>query len=178
MPARLNCLPQLRLKKNSIVSEQYVVRTRKEDVSMKTKELALAALLVVAPATAKGETMNFGDAVALWARACGEAVETSCKGIRPGAGRLAECLQANASSQCQAATSAFGANMDARFAAQNNAASACRQDVERLCAGFQQGKARILRCLMRPDKFRAATPQCKNTLEAAGWLDQVSVKVR
>jgi hypothetical protein len=134
------------------------------------------ALLFASVQSGFSQTMSLGDAVEVWALACGKDVKTYCKGIKPGSERLTECLIGKASPICQEATTAFQINMNARFQAQAQAEKICRNDVKRLCPGFREGQARILRCLLRPDKFRAASVPCKNTLQAAGWLDQVSNK--
>ena len=96
--------------------------------------------------------------------------------MNPGNPGFAGCIQQNGSQACQAATTAFFANMDARFAAQAKAAEICRTDVQRFCSGFKAGGARILRCMMRPETFRKASSPCKDTLATAGWLDTVSIR--
>ncbi|MCP4074399.1 MAG: hypothetical protein GY742_22160 [Hyphomicrobiales bacterium] len=126
--------------------------------------------------TGYSQTMSFGDAVEVWALACGKDVDIHCKGIKPGNEQLTACLIGKASPICQKATTAFQINMDARFQAQAKAQKTCRNDVKRLCPGFRKGQARVLRCLLRKDNFRAASVPCKNTLQAAGWLDEVSKK--
>lgn len=134
------------------------------------------AIAIGAFSTAAAQTVSLGDAAAAWAGACGADVEASCKSMNPGGGQLAGCLQQNGSAACKAATVAFAANMDARFAAQAKAPEICRTDVGRFCPGFKAGGARILRCIMQPEHFRAASVPCKETLSAAGWLDTISMK--
>lgn len=126
--------------------------------------------------TVNAQTLDFGSAVDQWAVACRGDVEANCSKIRPGTAEFRSCLQNNASAACQQASAEFESNMNARFAAQAEAPKACKQDVQRLCAGFNAGGARLLRCLMKPEKFRAATKACKNTLAAAGWLDEISIR--
>lgn len=123
-------------------------------------------------------TMNFGDAVAQWAAACGDDYAKSCKGMQPGGGKLAGCLNANASAACKSATAAFETNLTARLGAQAKAVEMCRGDMQRFCSNFQKGDARILRCLMRKQNWQAASLPCKQTLEAAGWLDDIAVKAQ
>ncbi len=137
---------------------------------------AIALCILWMTGAASAQTMSLGEAVAEWAAACGADVEKSCSGMNPGAPGFAACIQQNGSPTCQAATSAFNANLQARYAAQAEAPKICRTDVQRFCSNFNAGQARILRCLMRPDNFRAASPMCKKTLESAGWLDTVSIR--
>lgn len=134
-------------------------------------------LLLVFSQPGLSQTISFGDSVAGWAKACGKDVDKFCKGIRPGKNRLASCLAAKASASCKNATGAFKANMDARFAAQAKAPKICKNDIKRLCSGFRKGQARVLRCMLRKENYRAATVPCKNTIKAAGWLDTISKKV-
>jgi OmpA-OmpF porin, OOP family len=133
-------------------------------------------VLLVTTALSNAQVVSLGDAVAVWAGACGADVERSCNTINPGNPGFAGCLQQNGSAACQSATTAFRSNMEARFAAQARAPEVCRSDIQRLCSNFKEGSARILRCLMRAENFRKATVPCKETLAAAGWLDTVSIR--
>jgi OmpA-OmpF porin, OOP family len=137
---------------------------------------AIVLFLLGMTAVSGAQTVSFGDAVAVWANACGADVERSCNTMNPGNPGFAGCIQQNGSQACQAATTAFFANMEARFAAQAKAAEVCRSDVQRLCSGFKAGGARILRCMIRPETFRKASRPCKETLTTAGWLDTVSIR--
>lgn len=127
---------------------------------------------------AAAQTMSFGDSVGLWAQACRTDVDKSCKGIRPGSGKLASCLQAKGSSSCKSATATFIANMDARLAAEQAAPELCAFDVKQFCASQGTGQAKKLHCLMRPDNFRRLMTPCKQALQAAGWLDQISTRAQ
>lgn len=137
---------------------------------------AMALCIFSMVGAASAQTTSLGEAVAQWAGACEADVEKSCKSLNPGAPGFNACIQQNGSPACQAATAAFSANLQARYAAQAEAPNICRTDVQRFCSNFNAGQARVLRCLMRPDNFRAASPMCKNTLKSAGWLDTVSIR--
>jgi hypothetical protein len=122
------------------------------------------------------QTMSFGDSVDLWAQACKADINSQCKGIRPGGGKLAQCLQGKASQKCQQATAAFQVNMAARFSAQSAAPTMCKASIKRTCSNFKGGQARILRCLIRPANFKKANKNCKQALVNAGWLDEISTR--
>jgi hypothetical protein len=139
-----------------------------------TLMMLLGLCLFTVPANS--QTLGFGEAVRQWASACQADVENHCSDIRVGSSNFSGCLSANASPACQQATAAFQANMQARFAAQAEVPKACKPDIARLCSNFQQGQARILRCLMKPERFKSVRSACKSTLEAAGWLDEVSIR--
>lgn len=146
---------------------------------MKKLSLFAATLMVFAVASlqaSRAETVNFGDAVALWAKACQADVTKHCKGIRVGGSRLGQCIQSKASQTCKEATALFNANMNARFQAQKDAPRLCASTAKRLCSNFKAGSARVLRCLMRPANFRAANVSCKTALSNAGWLDEISIR--
>jgi len=145
-------------------------------MNMIAQMVLATSFLIGGLSSAVSQTVSLGDAVAVWAGACGADVETQCKGMNPGGGKLVGCLSQSASQACKAATGAFAANLDARFAAQAKAPDICRTDVKRFCSGYNTGGARILRCRMRPDNFRAASIPCKETLSSAGWLDTVSIR--
>lgn len=141
------------------------------------KSLVSSVFIVLCiSSVASAQTISFGDAVSGWAQLCGADVEAHCKGIRAGDGRLAGCLQQKASPACKRATIAFAANMKARLTAQRAAPELCEFDVQRHCASQKQGQARVLRCLMRSEHFRTLQKPCKQALEAAGWLDEISVR--
>ncbi|MCG6856987.1 MAG: OmpA family protein [Salaquimonas sp.] len=142
-------------------------------------KLLLAAGLVCGSwtfAVAADSTVSFGDAAATWSNACRADVEAHCNTENPGGGKLAACLKQYGSPACNAATAAFGANLNARIAAEGRAQEICRSDISRFCSNFNAGDARILRCMMQPEHFRAASVPCKNTLAAAGWLDTISIR--
>jgi len=147
---------------------------------MKTAQSLLLALCLVAatslPATAA--TVSLGDAAEAWAAACRADVEKHCKSVNPVGGELAACLAQNGTPVCNAATVAFAANLDARLAAGAQAKQICRSDTQRFCSNFDQGSARVLRCLMQPQHFKAASVPCKDTLAAAGWLDTISIRTQ
>lgn len=136
--------------------------------------IACLLLLFSSSQLSFSQTMSFGDAIGGWAKICGKDVDTFCKGVKPGSDRLALCLAGKASSNCQAATGAFRANMANRFDAQEKAPRICRNDASRLCANFKSGRARVLRCIMQKENFRVASRRCKSALQAAGWLDTIS----
>jgi OmpA-OmpF porin, OOP family len=137
---------------------------------------AIALFLFSMTGIAGAQTTSLGEAVEAWAGACAGDVERSCNTTNPGSPEFAGCIRQNGSPACQAATSAFNSNLEARFAAQANAAQVCRSDVQRFCSNFREGGARILQCLMRPENLRRASRRCRDTLGSAGWLDTISIR--
>jgi hypothetical protein len=130
----------------------------------------IAGLGAAAPAAA--ETISYAEAARFLAATCGADISTYCKGVRPGSGRLQDCLSANVdkvSQQCQRNYVAVFESLAARAKAQANAPALCESDAERLCENFRAGQARILRCLTRSDNVRKVTRKCNQAITDAGW---------
>ena len=98
-------------------------------------------------ASMKSSTMEAKEVVDAFSQACGKDVETLCKGVPPGEGRIAKCLtehEAELSQECKASikstTKEIKDGVDAFT-------QACGKDVETLCTGIKPGKGRIAKCL-------------------------------
>ena len=99
---------------------------------------------------------------------CGKDIETYCKNIRPGEGRLLACLYAhkdqltlgcaydltNASSELQQAIEAFV-----------YVSRECKDDLAAYCALGRPGEGRLLDCL---NKQRGLSERCSQALNAVG----------
>jgi len=84
-----------------------------------------------------------------------------CKGVEPGGGRIAACLnrhQAELSPACKEKRDSF------RERAEQILAS-CQGDVEQFCAGVTEGRGNIARCLRK--HAPELSPGCKKDLEQA-----------
>ena len=106
-----------------------------------------AAALIVSPAHAKES-------------ACKADVQKLCKDVRPGGGRILQCLaqhDTELSEGCKAERSAGRQ----KFAA---IAAACRADAEKFCAEVQPGKGRIARCLRHHHSQLSA--ECRDSAKA------------
>jgi hypothetical protein len=76
-------------------------------------------------------------------RPCAEEIANYCKGIRPGGGRILNCLKEHdqdLSSTCKEKV----AGIEKKVA---EARDACSEDIDRFCKGIVPGEGRILRCL-------------------------------
>jgi hypothetical protein len=89
---------------------------------------AIALCLFLMTGISGAQTVSLGEAVAEWAGACGADVERSCNAVNPGNPGFAGCIQQNGSPACNAATSAFNSNLEARFTAQASAPQICRSE--------------------------------------------------
>lgn len=81
---------------------------------------------------------------------CKSEIETFCKGVTPGEGRLLACLYAyedQLSGRCDYALYDASAQLERAVAAITFVASECREDLTRYCSTIQPGEGRLLKCL-------------------------------
>ena len=123
--------------------------------------LCLAAGLTFAePAPAQGlRYVQMQEAIA----ACRADYFRLCPGVRPGAGRVLVCLNAQAEKLSQPCFQAL-AERGLAFAA---ALRLCRPDFERLCPNVRPGMGRALVCLL--DHAEQLSQGCRATLSAHGF---------
>lgn len=87
--------------------------------------------------------------------ACKVDVEKFCKDIKPGGGRIIQCLKSHAAELSPTCSAAF-----AEKKVEVTAAIAdCRPDAVKFCAGIKPGEGRILACLKSHEA--ELTPVCK-----------------
>jgi hypothetical protein len=136
------------------------------------QSVAIAALIALTAPTASAETIGYGDAMGVLIQACGADVDAHCAGVRLGGGRIEACLQQNAaqlSPQCVTTYNQVAVLLAERQAAQAAVPELCAADVHRLCQGFREGEARMLRCLLRPDNVERVSGKCNQAITDAGW---------
>jgi len=95
--------------------------------------------------------------------ACKADIEKFCKNVKPGEGRIVKCLkehQEELSPECQERGKAAKAKVRARIQALQEA---CRNDLEKFCAGAKAGGGRKIRCLKQHEAEVSA--DCKSALE-------------
>ena len=81
---------------------------------------------------------------------CKTELESWCKSVTPGEGRLLACLYAHEdqlSGQCEFALYDAAARLERAINALTFVASECRGDIESQCAGVKAGEGRIIECL-------------------------------
>ena len=131
---------------------------------------ACAALSLVAASSGQAQTIGYGEAIRGLTAACGADIEKHCKGVKPGGGAISACLaKKNISTGCAATYVAAFALLTVRAAAQEAAPQLCAAEAKRLCSNFQEGRARILRCLIRKDNIRKVSNKCNQAITDAGW---------
>jgi hypothetical protein len=134
--------------------------------------LASALFIVCGGIPASAQTIGYGDSMGLLIQACGADVEAHCATVRLGSGRIEACLQKNVSRLSQNCVTTYNAvvqQLQVRAAAQEVAQKLCEADAERVCSDFREGRARILRCLIREENTRKISNACNKAITDAGW---------
>jgi len=89
------------------------------------------------------------------AEGCKTEIETYCKSVTPGEGRVLACLYAyndKLSNRCEYALYDASAQLERVVAALAYVANECRDDLNTYCSNIQPGEGRLLECL---DKNKA-----------------------
>jgi hypothetical protein len=103
------------------------------------------------------------------ANGCKTEIETYCKTVTPGEGRILACLYAygdKLSGKCEYALYDAAARLERAVAALTYVAKECEADLAANCAGVKAGEGRLLQCL---DKNEAKVSQrCKGAIKEVG----------
>jgi hypothetical protein len=81
---------------------------------------------------------------------CETELNTYCKGVTPGEGRVLSCLYAygdKLSGQCEFALYDAAAQLERFVAALSYVANECGDDIDKFCANVEMGEGRIVACL-------------------------------
>jgi hypothetical protein len=92
---------------------------------------------------------------------CAEDVAKFCKDVKPGGGRLANCLKAHESELSPACKTSH----DQAKARAKGVHEACADDVQKLCKDVKPGEGRIIGCLK--DNSDRLSNECRDKLVAA-----------
>jgi len=85
---------------------------------------------------------------------CKQELETYCKDVTPGEGRVLACLYAHSdklSGQCEYALYDAAAQLERFVAALGYVVNECKDDLQNLCSGVPAGQGRLLDCLEKND---------------------------
>ena len=103
------------------------------------------------------------------ANGCKTEIETYCKTVTPGEGRILACLYAygdKLSGKCEYALYDAAARLERAVAALTYVAKECEADLAANCAGVKAGEGRLLQCL---EKNEAKVSQrCKGAIKDVG----------
>jgi hypothetical protein len=103
------------------------------------------------------------------AKGCKKELETYCKGVTPGEGRVLACLYAfsdKLTPQCEYALYDSAAQLERALTALTYVANECRDDLKKFCSGTQPGQGRLLACIEKNEK--QVSSRCKAAIKEAG----------
>ena len=129
--------------------------------SLKIAALTLGAvLLITLPALAGA------GPVETFAKGCQQELETYCKDVAPGEGRLLACLYAHGdkvSTRCELAVYDAAAQLERAINTLAYVAGECEDDLVRLCSDVAPGEGRLLTCL--DSKAEKVSERCKRAVK-------------
>ena len=128
--------------------------------------LLFALAMMTAPAAA--QTMSFADAAEVLVAACGRDIDTYCKNVNLGGGKMKACLNnPKVQAGCKNTAAQVFASLEQRAQARINVLKLCERDAARLCQGVQRGDGQILECMILAR--RAVSASCNQGITDAGY---------
>jgi hypothetical protein len=128
--------------------------------------VVLACLLLVSGIAIAAEQKGI---VATVQEGCKKELDTYCKGVTPGEGRVLACLYAfedKLSDRCEYALYDAATVLEKAVNTLKYAATQCKDDLKAFCSNVQPGQGRMLECL---DKNSAkVSDKCKQALKDTG----------
>jgi hypothetical protein len=103
------------------------------------------------------------------ATGCKTELETYCKTVTPGEGRVLACLYAyqdKLSGKCEYALYNAAARLERAVAALTYVTNECEADLAANCGGVKAGEGRLLQCLEKNDA--RVSQRCKGALKDVG----------
>jgi hypothetical protein len=102
-------------------------------------------------------------------KGCKKELETYCKDVTPGEGRVLACLYAyedKLSGQCEYALYDAAAQLERALTALTYVANECRDDLQKFCSGIQPGGGRLMACMDKNEK--QVSGRCKQAMKDVG----------
>ena len=103
------------------------------------------------------------------ANGCKTEIESYCKTVTPGEGRVLACLYAHQdklSGKCEFALYDAAVRLERAVAALSYAANECEDDLDKYCQGVPAGEGRLLECIEKNDA--KVSSRCKQALKDVG----------
>lgn len=128
--------------------------------------LAVVACMLMAGVTAYAADKGIVETVA---DGCKQELETYCKGVTPGEGRVLACLYAyqdKLSNRCEYALYDAAAQLERVISALTYVANECRDDLKAYCSGVKPGEGRLLDCLNK--NTEKVSGRCKQAIKDVG----------
>jgi hypothetical protein len=103
------------------------------------------------------------------ANGCKKELETYCKDVTPGEGRILACLYAREdklSGKCEYALYDAAVQLERALTALTYVANECRDDLQKFCSDIQPGGGRLLDCIDKNEK--QVSGRCKQAMKDVG----------
>ena len=124
--------------------------------------LGLVFLVVMPVAAEEGLVQTVADG-------CKAELETYCKDVTPGDGRILACLYAHGdklSGKCEYALYDAAAQLERAVAALAYVVNECADDLDQYCSTVAAGEGRLLECIEKNDKN--VSSRCKDAMKEVG----------
>jgi len=102
-------------------------------------------------------------------RGCEKEINTFCKDVTPGEGRVLACLFAHndkLSGSCEYALYDAAVRLERAIAALSYVANECEDDLDKFCAAVEVGEGRLAECLNKHEK--KVSDRCNQAMKDVG----------
>ena len=134
---------------------------------MKTRSiLSIAICVTLLFAISAGAEPSLVETVA---NGCKAEIDTYCKDVIPGQGRMLACLYAHSdklSGRCEYALYDAAAQLERAVAALSYVVNECAEDLDRFCQGVPAGQGRLLECINK--KGAQVSARCREAIKEVG----------
>ena len=124
--------------------------------------IAISVTLLFAISAGAGEQ----SLVETVANGCKTEIDTYCKDVTPGEGRVLACLFAHSeklSGKCEYALYDAAAQLERAVSALTYVANECDEDIDKICGKVELGEGRILTCLKKNES--KVTKRCNQAMK-------------
>lgn len=133
-------------------------------MSKKIGVLVLGLVFLIVMPAAAGQ-----DLVQTVKDGCKAELESYCKDVTPGEGRILACLfahQDKLSGKCEYALYDAAVQLERAVAALSYVVNECADDLDQHCSGIAAGEGRLLDCIEKNDK--KVSSRCKDAMKEVG----------
>jgi len=102
-------------------------------------------------------------------KGCSKELDTYCKAVTPGEGRILACLYAYSdklSGQCEYALYDAAVQLERALTALSYVANECRTDLQKFCSDIKPGEGRLMACIDKNEK--QVSSRCKAAMKEVG----------
>ena len=133
------------------------------------KKSYLLLFIVTALVFAGTSASAADDLIQTVVNGCKQELETYCKDVTPGEGRVLACLYSRSdklSGRCEYALYDAAAQLERAVAALSYAGNECKDDLQKFCSEVPAGQGRLLNCIEKNDS--QVSGRCKQAIKDVG----------